>query len=141
MMNDSNNNKETEEIKEKIEEKEEEIQEFVSGQEEQNLNIVSKLFNKILNTKDCEDKAKMFGKALGCLWAIAEDRPWYSKINLFRSFHTGIRPLVKKTEKLVKFYDNNIRNKKISGNNTKKLANIYTNLLNILQKNCSSQIK
>jgi len=131
-----------EKIQKKIDEQKEEIEEFVSGQEEQNLKIASELFQTAVKEKNGREKSENFGKALGCLWAIYDDRPWYSKI--FKNLHTGLKPLIIKIKKFVKMASANIKDTK-----TKKCVSDIDNVLlrsitiqknSIVNRECISKI-
>ena len=74
---------------------------FISGDEKNNMNRVTGFFVASHDVTRLEDKCKYFGNALGCLWAIYENRSWRERHSFFKSSKSGLGPTVKTIQNFV----------------------------------------
>ena len=74
---------------------------FKSGDEKNNMERVKQFF-ELSHCEDKEKRCENFGKALGCLWAIYENRSWWNRWGLFKSGKTGLKPVAGKIKDFVK---------------------------------------
>lgn len=75
--------------------------EFKSGNEKNNMERVKQFF-RLSHCDDKKERCENFGKALGCLWAIYENRSWWNRWGLFKSGKTGLKPVAGKIKDFVK---------------------------------------
>lgn len=71
---------------------------FKKGKEQENIKLVKEFFQKSIKSEG-EEKSENFGKALGYLWNINDNRSSFSKF--FKNSKTGLGPVVKKIEEFV----------------------------------------
>lgn len=75
--------------------------EFKSGDEKNNMERVKRFF-ELSHSGEKQQNCEYFGRALGCLWAIYENRSWWNRWGLFKSGKTGLKPVAEKIKDFVK---------------------------------------